>query len=589
MTATASAAATAPRSLRLWPLFLLLAVMALTRFVPAHIGDGVSSYWMLILFGPLLSSLFIILWWPTFSRATGREKIFGFLGLIALLLLAVALAHPSMRGPGTIQITLPIGTTAFAIAIILWAKARPLLRTSLSLLFAALGFGHSTLLRSDGTNGDYALVTYARWSQSPEDIMLAGRVAATSDKAPVLNLSPDANTLTAPEWPGFRGADRSGHVHGPKVSTDWVANPPRQLWKIPAGPSWSSFAVAGKFVFTQEQRGPMETVVCYDADTGKEIWTQQTETRLEDPLGGPGPRATPTIGNGTLFTTGSTGTFQRLNPLTGEVIWKQDLKVIAGRSAPMWGFSASPLVAGSVVIVYAGGAGDKGLLAFDIESGNLRWSVADGKDSYSSPQLNRIGNEDLVLMLTNDGLLFLDPATGRTRLNYEWKYNNYRALQPNLMAENTFLLPTAMGTGTRAIQVSAAAGQLTATELWTSPKLNPDFTDFVIYEGHAYGVLGATFACVDLKTGERKWRGGRYGKGQVILLEDSGLLLIAGEQGQVALVKADPGAHAEVASFQALEGKTWNHPVVVGDQLYVKNSQEAAAFQLPLADVPAVP
>jgi len=454
-------------------------------------------------------------------------------------------------------------------------------RTSLALLFAALGFGHSTLLRSDGTNGDYALVTYPRWSQSPEDIMLATLEADTGDKAPALNTAVDSSALNAPEWPGFRGADRSGHAHGPRISTDWAANPPRLLWRIPVGPSWSSFAVAGKLLFTQDQRGPMETVACYDADSGTEIWTQQTEARLEDPLGGPGPRATPTIGNGALFTTGSTGTFQRLNPLTGEVIWKQDLKIIAGRKAPMWGFSASPLVAGSVVIVHAGGAGDKGLLAFDIETGNLCWSVADGNDSYSSPQLNRIGSEDLVLMLSNHGLHFLDPSTGKTRLNYEWKYNNYRALQPNLIDGNTFLLPTAMGTGTRAIQVSAANGQLTATELWTSPKLNPDFTDFVTYQGYAYGVLGATFACVDLKTGERKWRGGRYGKGQVLLLEDSGLLLIAGEQGQVILVKADPAAHAEVASFQALEGKTWNHPVVVGDRLYVRNSQEAAAYQLP--------
>ncbi len=586
MTSTASDAPTGPRPLRLWPLFLLLAVMALTRFVPAHVGDGVSSYWMIILFGPLLSSLFIILWWPIFSRATGKEKILGFLGLVALLVLAVALAHPSMRGPGTIQITLPIGTSAFAIAILLWAKTRPLVRTSLALVFAALGFGHSTLLRSDGTNGDYALVTYSRWSQSPEDIMLATREAATVDKTPVLNTPVDSSSLASPEWPGFRGADRSGQAHGPKVATDWVANPPRQLWKIPVGPSWSSFAVAGKLLFTQDQRGPMETVACYEADTGKEIWTQETETRLEDPLGGPGPRATPTIGSGSLFTTGATGTFQRLNPLTGEVIWKKDLKAIAGRAAPMWGFSASPLVAGSVVIVHGGGAEDKGLLAFDIESGDLRWSVADGKDSYSSPQLNRIGSEDLVLMLTNDGLLFVEPATGKTRLNYEWKYNNYRALQPNLMAGNTFLLPTAMGTGTRAIQISAANGQLTATELWTSPKLNPDFTDFVTYQGHAYGVIGGVFTCVDLKTGERKWRGGRYGKGQVLLLADSGLLLIAGEQGQVALVKADPAAHAEVASFQALEGKTWNHPVVVGDRLYVRNSQEAAAYQLPLATGP---
>ena len=571
------------RSLRLWPLLLLLAIMILTRFVPAHIGGGESSYWMIILLGPLISCLLILLWWPTFSRATGKEKLYGFLGLVGLLVLTVALAHPTMKGPGIIQIALPIGMGAFAVALLIWAGARPVVRTSLALIFAALGFGYSTLLRGDGTNGDYQLITHSRWSQSPEDLRLAAREPAAADNASALHATSDANALISPEWPGFRGADRSGHARGPGISTDWVANPPRQLWKIPVGPSWSSFAVAGKLLFTQEQRGPMEAVACYDADTGKEIWVQQTETRLDDPLGGPGPRATPALGNGALFANGSTGIFQRLNPTTGEVIWKQDLKSIAGRAAPMWGFSASPLVAGSVVIVYAGGAGDKGLLAFDIETGALRWSVAVGTDSYSSPQLNRIGTEDLVLMLTNNGLHFLDPATGKTRLNYEWKYNNYRALQPNLMEENVFLLPTDMGTGTRAIEVSAANGELTATERWTSPKLNPDFTDIVTYQGYAYGVIGGVFTCVDLKTGARKWRGGRYGKGQTLLLENSGMLLIAAEQGQVVLVKADPTAHAEVASFQAIEGKTWNHPVVVGDRLYVRNSQEAAAYVLPLS------
>jgi outer membrane protein assembly factor BamB len=574
---------TSTRPLRLWPVYVLLALMLLTRFIPGHVGDGMSSYWMIVLFGPLISCLILILWWPTLSRATGKEKLVGFLGLIALLVLSVAISHPTMRGPGTIQYALPIGMAAFAIAVILWSSARPFVRTSLALIFAALGFGYATLLRSEGTDGDYQLVTYWRWQPSPEDLMLSARKSDAKEALPAPSETIYTSSLSTPEWPGFRGADRSGQTKGPKLATDWATHPPRQLWKIPAGPSWSSFAVAGKLLFTQDQRGPMETVVCYDADTGKEIWTQQTETRLEDPLGGPGPRATPTIGKGGLFTTGATGTFQRLNPATGEVIWKHDLKTLAGREAPMWGFSASPLVVGSVVIVHTGGVGDKGLLAFDIETGKLIWSIAAGTDSYSSPQLNRIGSEELVLMLTNDGLLFVDPATGKIRLNYEWKYNNYRALQPNLMAENTFLLPTAMNTGTRAIQVTAANGQLSATELWTSPKLNPDFTDLISHQGYAYGVLGGLFTCVDLKTGERQWREGRYGKGQAILLQDSGLLLISAEQGQVVLVKADPTTHTEVTSFKALEGKTWNHPVVVGDRLYVRNSQEAAAYQLPLA------
>ncbi len=141
-----------------------------------------------------------------------------------------------------------------------------------------------------------------------------------------------------------------------------------------------------------------------------------------------------------------------------------------------------------------------------------------------------------------------------------------------------------MNTGTRAIRVSKTNGELAAEELSPSRNLKPDFTDLVTHQGYAFGNDAGIWTCIDLKTGERKWKGGRYGKGQALLLEDSGLLLIAAEQGQVALVLADPNGYSEVASFNALEGKTWNHPVVVGDRLYVRNAQEAAAYKLRLAE-----
>jgi outer membrane protein assembly factor BamB len=325
----------------------------------------------------------------------------------------------------------------------------------------------------------------------------------------------------------------------------------------------------------------MEAVVCYDANTGHEVWSREMEVRFDDPYAGPGPRATPALAKGAVFAAGATGTLLALKASTGDIVWQKDLKAVAGKTVPMWGFSASPLVIGGTnVIVFAGGPGDKGLLAFDADSGALRWSVAAGNDSYSSPQLNTIAGESLVLMLTNDGLLFVDPTDGKVRLNYEWKFSNYRALQPAVVGDDTVLLPTGMSTGTRAIRIAKTNAQLVATELWTSRNLKPDFTDLVIHQGFIYGNDGGILTCVDLKTGDRQWKGGRYGKGQVLLLENSGLLLIAAEQGQVALVQADPKQHVELASFKALEGKTWNHPVLVGDRLYVRNSQEAACFRV---------
>jgi len=134
--------------------------------------------------------------------------------------------------------------------------------------------------------------------------------------------------------------------------------------------------------------------------------------------------------------------------------------------------------------------------------------------------------------------------------------------------------------GTRAIRVKKSNSQYSAEELWTSRQLKPDFVDVVSYQGYGYGNDGGILTCIDLKTGERKWKGGRYGKGQILLLENSGLLLILSEQGLVVLVAADPSEHREIASFQALEGKTWNHPVVAGDRLYVRNSEQAAGYKL---------
>ena len=260
--------------------------------------------------------------------------------------------------------------------------------------------------------------------------------------------------------------------------------------------------------------------------------------------------------NGRLFVLGASGHLLRFDPRTGDVVWQTDLRKVAARNPPMWGFCSSPLVTNSLVIVHAGGGGDKGTLAFDAATGELKWSMASGDHSYSSLQLSTVSGEPLVLMLTNNGIELLDPQTGKLRLNYEWKHNGYRDLQPQVINGDSILLPTGTGSGTRCIRVVKSGEQYLTEELWTSRDLKPDFNDFVIFEDHGYGFDSAIFTCIDLKIGKREWKGGRYGKGQVLLLEDSRLLLVAGEYGDVVLLKADPSSHSELATFRAIEGKT---------------------------------
>ncbi|MFO1500692.1 MAG: PQQ-binding-like beta-propeller repeat protein [Verrucomicrobiota bacterium] len=569
--------------LRTWPALLLAGLMLAGRFGPSVSPDAMAKYWMASVFGPLLCCVLLVVWWLAASRATWRERLFGFLGIVAGAAVAIVLVHPTMRGAATTYLTVPMGFFLFALATVFLKNAPPPVRTGSAVLLAFAGFAFSLLLRSDGMTGDYNFSWHPRWRPSAEETMLATPQKSSSANTSVaLDRSAITSALAHPEWPAFRGPDRDGRYLGPKISTNWSAQPPQQLWKIQVGPAWSSFAVAGRLLFTQEQRGPKEAIVCYDADTGKEIWKTEVEGRLDDPMGGPGPRATPTLANGALYATGSTGTFLRLNPVTGEIVWKKDLTQIAGSKVPMWGFAGSPLVAGPLVIVYSGGAEDKGLLAFDAATGDLRWSAPCPGDSYGSAQLNRLLDEDSVVVLTKSGVTLLDPASGKPRLDYEWKIQQYRALQPHVVGPDTILLPTGMNMGTRAIRLKKNSGAIVAEELWTSRQLKPDFVDLVSYKGYAYGNDGGLLTCIDLKTGERKWKGGRYGKGQILLLENSGLLLILAEQGQVVLVSAEPTEHREIASFAALDGKTWNHPVVVNDRLYVRNSQEAAAYKIKL-------
>jgi len=138
------------------------------------------------------------------------------------------------------------------------------------------------------------------------------------------------------------------------------------------------------------------------------------------------------------------------------------------------------------------------------------------------------------------------------------------------------------GLGIRRVAVAHGPAGWTLKERWNSRGLKPYFNDFVVHKGHAYGFDGSILSCIDLSDGARKWKGGRYGNGQLVLLADEDLLLVLSEEGELALVKATPDQFTEVARFKAIEGKTWNHPVLVHDVLLVRNGEEMAAFRLPL-------
>lgn len=565
--------------LRRWPAVVLLLAMPLIRGLPKLFESPDLSLLMVGFMGPAVLGLLILFWWCLASRASGKEKLVGLVGFLVIAGVGVAIIHPTLKGMGVVINMAPTALAAFGLGLVLFAK-QPKWRVPMGLLLTILGVGFWDLQQSEGVTGDFSPQLLWRWQPNAEQQYL-NELEVRGEAQPSLS-NEAAITAASSPWPAFRGSQRDGVVGGVSLSEDWTSSPPREVWRRKIGPGWSSFSVGGQRLFTQEQRGDEEAVVCLSAETGETLWDHTYPSRFWEAIGGAGPRGTPTIADEGLFSLGADGILLCLDPTTGTQKWSRDLKVDAERGPPTWGFSASPLVTDGLVLVHAGGDGDKGLFAYAVADGSVVWSVPSGNHTYSSPHPATIHGVRGILMMTNDALQFVNVSDGQTIWQHDWSTENYRALQP-LVLESSILIATGLGNGTRRITVTQDdAGAWSITEDWTSRDMKPDYNDFVRFEDAVYGFDGSIFACIDLVRGERQWKRGRYGNGQVLLLGDSGQLLVTSEKGEIVLVQATPEKLDERARFQAIEGKTWNHSVLIQDRLYMRNAEEAACYRMPL-------
>jgi outer membrane protein assembly factor BamB len=262
-------------------------------------------------------------------------------------------------------------------------------------------------------------------------------------------------------------------------------------------------------------------------------------------------------------------------------VWSRNAATDTSVENPGWGFAGSPLVVNDVVIVSASGR----LVGYDLATGNPRWLGPKGGAGYSSPHLVTIDGTPQIVLLRGSRTVAVAPADGKLLWEHTWQ-PGVSIVQPAVTADGDVLITAgdAMGgLGVRRLAIAHGASGWTAEERWTSKGLKPYFNDFVVHQGNAYGFDGSILACLDLKDGTRRWKGGRYGNGQLMLLPDQDLLLVLTEDGELALVKAAPDQFTEIAKAPAIEGKTWNHPALAGDVLLVRNGEEMAAFRLPLA------
>lgn len=457
------------------------------------------------------------------------------------------------------------------------------------LVLGVVGGASLAAFRFDEFDGAMIPRFSPRWQPSQKD-----RAAEFFNSTSTNNTSTAADDLaneslvpTEGDWPAFRGPNRDDVVVGESLRTDWDARPPKQLWKHPIGSGWGAFAVIGRRAWTMEQRGENELCVCYDIETGRELWTHADAARFSSPQGGVGPCSTPTVNDGKVFTQGATGILNCLDAATGQRVWTRNTLEDAGSPNLSWGQCGSPLIVDGLVIVSPGSndlasqVSKSAVIAYHRGNGEKAWAAGSRIGSYASPHYATLYGVRQVLIYDGLGLMALSPENGHELWTFLWTNNpQVNAVQPILVDDQRVLIGSGYGQGSALIGFNQndKSGSNDANALWQSKQFKLKFNGGVRRHDYFFGLDEGMLTCLSLQSGQRRWKQGRYGYGQMLLVEDK--LLILTEEGDVVLVPATPESPRELARFHAIDGKTWNHPALSRGRLLIRNSDEAACFDL---------
>jgi outer membrane protein assembly factor BamB len=427
-------------------------------------------------------------------------------------------------------------------------------------------------------NGDLRPIPRFRWEPSAEALFDESREERERPAdARAIDLTVDP-VLDFPRYRGWRG---DGIVTPPELfSTDWQAEAPTVVWRRRCGGGYSGFAVAGNVAITLEQRHDNEALVCYDRDSGRENWVYEYEAHFRDVFGD-GPRSTPTIHDGRVYSLGATGHFVCVNGVTGEKVWDAD--VLSAKNRPVtWGVSGSPLVVEDlgVVIVAVGGKQGPSLAAYDLADGTQRWTTGEPGGGYSSPILATLAGRRQIILFDSAGLAGFDVIDGKELWRHGWKtFQDMNIIQPIVLPGDRVFVSSEASNGSALLQIGKTEDGFAASVLWETKEMSSKFSNPVALGGAIYGLSGGTLVCLDERTGERLWKGKRYGHGQI--LAAGGSLIVLSERGSVALVAADSKVFKQQASLAVFKDKTWNTPALAGRRLFVRNAAEMACLELP--------
>lgn len=423
-----------------------------------------------------------------------------------------------------------------------------------------------TTVRVGGVDGDLTPILEWRWS----------RAAPTPDLGTVAGHSVVGSET---DFPQYLGPDRDGSVAG-QLDPNWDLHPPRELWREPIGPGWAGFAVVGELAVTMAQRGASEVILAYELTTGEPRWTFDYPALYETTVGGTGPRTVPTIEGGQVFAFGGTGVLTALDLASGALRWQQDVVAEHGGEVPEWGKSGAPLIVDDQVVVSAGGPDGHSLVSYAVDDGSLRWAAGSDRSGYSSPVLATLAGRRQIVIFNQSTVVGHDALNGEVLWSYPVSSGQPNVATPVILDEESLFVSAGYGIGGTRLRIAPEGDGLSVHEVWATPRLKSKFANVILYRDLLYGLDDGVLVCLDPADGERRWKQGRYGHGQLLLVGDR--LLVQTEKGEVVLVDVSPDGSTERARLEVFSGKTWNPPALAGRFLALRTHEEAVVYEMTL-------
>jgi outer membrane protein assembly factor BamB len=380
------------------------------------------------------------------------------------------------------------------------------------------------------------------------------------------------------EWPQWLGPNRDGISRETGLLKSWPETGPKVLWRIPLGEGYSGISVSQRRVYTLCSTGDDEFVVCFDAANGKQTWRVRTDSTFKD-TNGNGPRSTPTIHGEMVYALGARGQLYALNAKNGKTNWRHDLKKEFNSSGPSdGGYSTSPLVEGDMLLVETGGNGSA-FVAFDKKTGAVIWKAESDSAAFASPVAITVEGRRQIIFFSAEGAVAVSPQNGQVFWRLPWKTSyNVNATTPLFIAPDKVFISSGYDVGAALLKIKTPGETATVEEIWKSKDMQNIFATSILRENYLYGFDKATLKCIDVNSGEEKWKQRGFGVGSLIYAD--GHLIVLGDKGKLALVEATPVEYRERGSVDLLDGRCITVPALAGGKLFVRNTKELVCVDL---------